>query len=714
MRQRPEIANLLDTLAHLPDRLEAASKTGYLPPSVTWTLITLFAYRERKKWAWEIIQPHVPEDDGPRVVSITDVLEGRRRGIVQQRADWEFEIDGNASFVRNRVTGELIHIDVENGPEVVSTSAFIEWIQRNLSPAAERLLDLQPSGEGISIPIELLMAWDVLHAIDVGEFEVCGHLHSYAQDLERFVSAWRNLDERLWLAVLIGDWPAALATAQTLGDDELISLITPRAAKCREEWVRYLENHARSKGLYDGLLYALADANCPELPKYVETAIGEDEASWAAIDIIKSDPSWCPKVYEYYQRSNWLAPYCASYLARHDYRTTEVIEQLVSGNSSYYKTAIELALEHAPEMLPQYLPQALRTSSRDNRLTAAAVLALLDADWSRRELQLLLDESSDQDATIECRAALRESTDPKVRKAAGEWEKLYPETDDANHLSDRFMYDLNGGCEKLLRRRMDELFDSVMQVRQSLSQDVEPSIDGQREKIERFASVYDHTIEDWFIGDGESGKNIHQREEFCRVLDRLRSDTSLGGLIVANVNRMTRSVFDGNRLLREFFGEDSDYGLRLISVDDMLSTDTAMGRFQFNMLLAVAQLEREQTVERVKATLDFKRSQGQRISRFPPYGLDYDAQDLAAWEAADSDARKALTVHVVENRHEIEQIEAMIAMHEDGRNMNQIRDHLNKIGEKTKNGSAWTHKQVGRVLAASGVRKIKKRRPRAA
>ena len=98
-----QVMNLLDTLADLPGRpkdlksfIEAAPKTGYLPPNVSWTLILLFAYRERKKWAWEIIQPHFPEDDGPQLVSITDVLEGRRRGIVHQHPDWEYEIDGNA------------------------------------------------------------------------------------------------------------------------------------------------------------------------------------------------------------------------------------------------------------------------------------------------------------------------------------------------------------------------------------------------------------------------------------------------------------------------------------------------------------------------------------------------------------------------------------------------------------------------------------------
>ena len=483
MRQRPQIANLLDTLADLPDRpkdlkpfIEAAAKTGYLPPSVTWTLIAIIAYRERKKWAWEIIQHHLPEDYGSKLVSFTDILESRQTGTVYQHPDWEYEIVGDLSSVRNRVTGELIYVDALNGPELTVTLEFVQWILANQTPVTQRLIELHPSGEGISIPVELLITLEILHTIDVDEFEMCGHLHSYAQDVERFVNGWHDLDERLWLAVLVGDWPAALETARALDDDELIRLLTPRAASCRDAWLGYLESHSQFAGLYDGLLYALADASCPELPKYIEAALRKDAASWAAIDIVQNDPSWCPKIYEIYERTDWLQSHCASYLACHGYRTQEVIEGLVTGKGSEYRVAIELALEHAPELLARYLPQALRTSALDNRLTAAAVLALLDDDWSRRELQLLLDESSDQDATIECRIALRESTDPEVQRVADEWEKLHPETDVAEFPSDRCMYDLDGGCEKLLRRRMDELFDSVMQVRQSLSQDVEPSI----------------------------------------------------------------------------------------------------------------------------------------------------------------------------------------------------------------------------------------------
>ena len=50
--------------------------------------------------------------------------------------------------------------------------------------------------------------------------------------------------------------------------------------------------------------------------------------------------------------------------------------------------------------LVPYLPLALQTRLEDNGLTAAAVLALLDADWSRRELLSFLEESSDQDAAM--------------------------------------------------------------------------------------------------------------------------------------------------------------------------------------------------------------------------------------------------------------------------------------------------------------------------
>ncbi len=140
-----------------------------------------------------------------------------------------------------------------------------------------------------------------------------------------------------------------------------------------------------------------------------------------------------------------------------------MIEALASPVGESAEAAV-LALEHVPDASPPLLQRALRERSHLHRLTAAAAPALIDRHWSRRELLAVLEESGDPDATLECRAALRESRDPQARRAAGEWEARHPELGEAPWDSARSMYDLSGGCDRSLAARMDALRGRILKV----------------------------------------------------------------------------------------------------------------------------------------------------------------------------------------------------------------------------------------------------------
>ena len=109
--------------------------------------------------------------------------------------------------------------------------------------------------------------------------------------------------------------------------------------------------------------------------------------------------------------------------------------------------AISLALDHAPDRLRRLLPSGLRSRHDHDRLIAAAVLALLDSPWSWQQLLNVLERSYSQDATIECRCALRECRDQRMQQAADEWEEKYSNIEEPIPTSDRFMYSYEGGCE---------------------------------------------------------------------------------------------------------------------------------------------------------------------------------------------------------------------------------------------------------------------------
>ncbi len=61
-----------------------------------------------------------------------------------------------------------------------------------------------------------------------------------------------------------------------------------------------------------------------------------------------------------------------------------------------------------------------------NRIVAAAILAILDQPWSRKELIRVLEHSTEQLPTAECRSALTETHDETAHRIVAQWEELNP------------------------------------------------------------------------------------------------------------------------------------------------------------------------------------------------------------------------------------------------------------------------------------------------
>jgi hypothetical protein len=482
----PLFVRLLGALSDLPGRpgdlrsfIAAAPPPGALPPPyLAWPLLGLLRYLGRKRWAWGVIRQRLRAQlrrpAKKRRETITDVLASVQRGIIPGLPDWEYYLDGNDSHLTHRGTRERIHVDVLNGPELIPEHAFARHYSthREPGPAERRLGELFPEGRGLSLALRVLRRKGLLHPTFEGEFELCGEVSRHTGAVERFLDRWENPEDRLWLAALLGDWPAADATAERLGRGDLTALTRPRAESCRWWWAEWLRRRAGRAGLYDDLLCALAHAGVPDLPRYLEQGLEEPEAAWAALDLITGDATWCPRVFGLLTESAY-APYggldekAALYLGHHRHRVREVIDHLLAQEWPLWDVLITLALDGAPDRLPGFLPEGLRSRRSEDRRTAAAVLTLRDDEWGRRLLLAVLSESRSLDRTVEARAALRLSRAPEAARAVECWEASHPEEGAPPPTSDRFWYALHGGCEQQLRDRMAELRERVERLRPS-------------------------------------------------------------------------------------------------------------------------------------------------------------------------------------------------------------------------------------------------------
>lgn len=213
------------------------------------------------------------------------------------------------------------------------------------------------------------------------------------------------------------------------------------------------------------------------------------------------------------------------------------------------------------------------------------------------------------------------------------------------------------------------------------------SLDAQEARIRAYCSLYGIEIVAVFHDTG-SGKDM-EREGLQRGLKMLSSGEA-DCVVVAKLDRLTRSLDDLQYLLKNYFNEKT--GFSLCAVDNQLDTNSANGRMVINLLMTVFQWEREVICERTRDALRHKKAKGQRVGSVP-YGKDL---------APDG-------VTLVDNEVEQQRLKWMRAVYVNGWSYEEIAQDLNKQGIPTKkvgqiiNGKpvrgVWTKMTVARLIA---------------
>jgi site-specific DNA recombinase len=202
------------------------------------------------------------------------------------------------------------------------------------------------------------------------------------------------------------------------------------------------------------------------------------------------------------------------------------------------------------------------------------------------------------------------------------------------------------------------------------------SLAAQRSKVEAYCALYDLDLLELIEDAGQSGKTL-KRDGLQRALTMLRKGEA-GGLVIAKLDRLTRSVIDGGTLFAEYFGEK---GYQLLSVADHIDTRTAAGRLVLNVLLSVSQWEREAIGERTRDVLREKIHNGERCGKIR-FGYDL---------AADGKT-------LIPNRLEQSAIRRIQKLRKAGESLRAIAAALNARGIKTKEGRPWIHTSVQGIL----------------
>ncbi|MHC9542465.1 MAG: recombinase family protein [Vulcanimicrobiota bacterium] len=197
------------------------------------------------------------------------------------------------------------------------------------------------------------------------------------------------------------------------------------------------------------------------------------------------------------------------------------------------------------------------------------------------------------------------------------------------------------------------------------------SLQAQIEKLQAYASLYDLEIVEIIQDGGQSAKSLN-RPGIQKALQMMRSGLT-HGILVAKLDRLTRSIIDLNTLISDYFSEKAKYQASLFSVADQVDTRSAGGRLVLNVLMSVAQWEREAIGERTKAALNYKKSQGIKLGR--P-------------EKMITDPGEAKTIYYLRE------------LREQGLTYRAIADRLSKENVRTFRGGKWYASTVKNLIKA--------------
>ncbi len=139
------------------------------------------------------------------------------------------------------------------------------------------------------------------------------------------------------------------------------------------------------------------------------------------------------------------------------------------------------------------------------------------------------------------------------------------------------------------------------------------SLEAQRAKLQAYCTVQDLTLIEVIADEGQSAKTLDRLglRRALGMLDRCEAD----GIIIPKLDRLTRSVKDLAEMCDWYFREGKPW--HLLSVSDAIDTRSAGGMLVLNVLMSVAQGEREAIGERTREGLRHLKQQGVTLGGAP-------------------------------------------------------------------------------------------------
>jgi DNA invertase Pin-like site-specific DNA recombinase len=224
------------------------------------------------------------------------------------------------------------------------------------------------------------------------------------------------------------------------------------------------------------------------------------------------------------------------------------------------------------------------------------------------------------------------------------------------------------------------------------------SLDAQRDRIWDYCRLHAIKLIDIRADEGLSGSSLDRPglQAALEMIRRGRGNT----LIVAKLDRLSRSLKDVCTLVEELFGDERYH---LLSLCGMVNTHSAAGRMVLMNLANFSQYERELISERTRAAFHYMKTQGVRLGP-AQYGYELSPD-------TDDKGRRLL----VPLDHEQEVLRKIESLRANGLSLREIAKSLNEAQIPARRDGIWRPQRISIVLQRAGkhtVRATKRHGPR--